>query len=142
MTNFLYFSGFRIDFLLILIIYVGVIFLVAKKFKFSRNKTILLFTALFIAPLIWFAVIIPKWHINIENKIKAANYCEIDSDCIVDYFDSFTCGSFVNKNENLNNIYHYIKLYRILSLDYSGCMGYTSQSVCENKKCTVRNKKY
>jgi len=131
-----YIFGFNIGFLLIIAIYAGAIFLAAKKLNFSKTKTVLLFIALFVVPIAWFSIIIPNWHTSIKNKIQAANYCEIDSDCIIDYFDSFTCGSLINKNEKLSEIYKDIKLYRSLSLDYSGCMGLAlPKSVCENKKC-------
>lgn len=130
-----YIFGLNIGFLLILAIYIGAIFLVAKKINFSKVKIILLFTILFIAPVIWFSIVIPKWHINIENKIKTANYCEVDSDCVIDYLDSFTCGSYANKN-TVDIIYKDIKLYRLLSFDYAGCMGgVLEKPVCENKKC-------
>lgn len=142
MISFPHIFGFRIDFLLILVIYIGAIFLVAKKFNLSRNKIILLFTVLFVVPIVWFLVIAPLWMVSIVGDIKKANYCEIDTDCAKDYFDGLTCGSYVNKNE-IRNIYDNLKLYHLLSFDYSGCMGgaLSITPVCENKKC-VGGKKY
>lgn len=106
------------------------------NFKLSQNKIILLVIAVSAVLAAWFLVIAPKWHINIENKIKAANYCEIDSDCAGDYFKGLTCGSYINKKE-LESINKEINLYHLTTFDYTGCMGgvLSTTPVCENKKC-------
>lgn len=104
--------------------------------KFSKNKIILLVFAVLSVLAVWFLVITPKWRINIINNIEKVNYCDISSDCEVDYFGGLICGGYVNKNEK-NNIDKEIKLYKLLSFDYAGCMGgiLSSTPKCENKKC-------
>ncbi len=130
-------------FWLLLIILAIVIYAVSKRLNFSKRKTIMILAALIIIlvvlPLLWFEVIGPRWSNSIRAEIDAANYCSIDSDCVLEYFDGVTCGSYVNKNE-VAQIYSDIKLYRLI--DYGGCMGGAlPPPKCENNKCVQGERK-
>lgn len=85
-----------------------------------------------------------NWHIKIEDKINAANYCEISADC-VEINDSdliFSCEKlkFVNKKEveNINKEIRQFKLSSVFNNPYCNTIRNTSLiafSICENGKC-------
>jgi len=83
-------------------------------------------------------------HIEIEDKINAANYCEVSSDCVEIYDPNltFSCEGFkfVNKKEIeiINEEIKQFELSRPFSKNYCNTIKNSSMvvfSVCENNKC-------
>lgn len=83
----------------------------------------------------------------IKSEIENANYCSADSDCTIALFGCpFGCGSYVNKNADINHIKFLVAAYKSTNF---GCM-YDCMSppfpVCSNSKCVARvcelNKEY
>jgi hypothetical protein len=74
---------------------------------------------------------------QIQEKIESANYCEVDDDCIiVDFGCPFGCGSYLNKDFDVNDIQKDIEVFQSCpesNCEYK-CMR-PSPPICINNKC-------
>jgi len=82
---------------------------------------------------------------DLETKVKQslddANYCDIESDCIISEINScpFGCNSLVNKNADLTKIKEGVDNYNenCIRCVYD-CYSVTSDNIkCENHKCSI-----
>lgn len=80
---------------------------------------------------------------QIDSEIKAANFCEVDSDCKVlelgGHLIEFGCYHFINKNTDKDG------LYKKLNKHLENCLVMINDCergpmpVCINKKCVEKN---
>lgn len=73
---------------------------------------------------------------KIHQQIEQLNYCQIDEDCTIEFFDCpFGCGSYLNKNANIASVKEQVNSYhnQCGRCEY-GCMR-PLNPVCQNQKC-------
>jgi hypothetical protein len=104
----------------------------------KMNKVIV-FVCLLFFPVVCFSQDCKSLKEQIKEKIEFANYCNTDEDCIIKYFGCpFGCGSYLNKDVNLNEIQKDIETFQ--SCPESQCMykcGNLPKPVCINRKCRI-----
>ncbi len=77
---------------------------------------------------------------QINEKINALNYCNVDEDCVINQFGCpFECNSPINKNADLNEVNGLITIYN--GMNREACMYQCVQPEplkCVQSKCVVK----
>ena len=85
-----------------------------------------------------------KLKTEINNKIEAANYCDVTSDCKIESFGCpFGCWNLVNKNANINEINSMVEEYnKVGEICIYDCLPQPKENEikCVNNKCVAEEK--
>jgi hypothetical protein len=102
-------------------------------------KKAIVFICLLSFPVVCFSQDCKSLKEQIKEKIESANYCNTDEDCIIkDFGCPFNCGSYLNKDFNINEIQKDIETFQACSESRCRykCMA-PPKPVCINRKCRV-----